>query len=63
MAKITCGSGASFQLKNVWYKLYYEETRETTCPDATEAERKALWDIVNSQVDNQITELTGGTNI
>jgi hypothetical protein len=60
MAKITCGSGASFQLKNVWYKLYYEETMETTNPEATEDERKVLWDIVNSQVDNQITELTGG---
>jgi vacuolar-type H+-ATPase subunit C/Vma6 len=60
MAKITCGSGASFQLKNVWYKLYYEETRETTNTEATEDERKVLWNIVNSQVDNQITELTGG---
>lgn len=63
MAKITCGSGASFQVKNVWYKLYYEETKETTEPEATEKERKALWEVVNAQVDNQILELTrGGAN-
>lgn len=63
MAKITCGSGASFQVKNVWYKLYYEETKETTEPEVTENERKALWEVVNAQVDNQILELTrGGAN-
>lgn len=65
--KMRAGSGVSFQYKNNWYKLYYEEEIEVTLPNTTElgkaeqifdVEREKLWNKVNSQVDNQVLEIT-----
>ena len=55
--EIQAESGVSFEVKNngssTWYKLGYTEKRivdETNI----ENEREALWDTVNSEVDNQV---------
>lgn len=56
MAKIRCGSGVSFQCKNVWYKLYFEEERESTEP-FTEKDKQDLWQVVNTQVDSQVNQI------
>ena len=56
-------SGLSFQFKNQWYKLAFEEERTISLPSTMELgkqenildeERKKLWEKVNSEVDNQM---------
>ena len=56
--KITATSRASMKIRDSYYTLEYSEER--VIPDVEgvdlEAEKKALWDEVNTQVDVQMQE-------
>ena len=56
--KISATSRASVKIKDSYYTLEYSEER--IIPDIEgvniEVERTALWDAVNTEVDNQIQE-------
>lgn len=54
---ISASSKLSVQLKGVYYTMEYSETRSVPEDCNLEEERKALWDTVNLEVDNQVMEI------
>ena len=55
--EIQISSSVSKEIQGQWFKLTYSETR--TIPEGAdlEAERKALWNTCNDEVDNQIKNI------
>lgn len=60
MAKTTtikATSRVAMKIKDNFYTVEYTEERSLEDGDNVETERKALWDTVNNEVDNQIEEI------
>lgn len=60
MAKTTtikATSRVAMKIKDNFYTVEYTEERSLEDRDNVEDERKALWDTVNNEVDNQIEEI------
>lgn len=60
MAKTTtirATSRVAMKIKDNFYTVEYTEERSLEDGDNVEDERKALWDTVNNEVDNQIEEI------
>lgn len=60
MAKTTtikATSRVAMKIKDNFYTVEYTEERNLEDGDNVEDERKALWDTVNNEVDNQIEEI------
>lgn len=54
---IKAESGVSIETKKGWYRLSYTEERIIPESADIEAEREALWNTVNSEVDRQVEEI------
>lgn len=55
--EIQISSAVSKEVRGQWFKVTYSETRIIPEGANLENERKALWDICNNEVDNQIKNL------
>lgn len=60
--EITAETSFSLQIKDVWYRICYRETRELKDTANIQEERNALWDTVNSQCEQQYDELQSAEN-
>ena len=56
---IRAESGLSREINGTWYKFTYSEERILPEGADLEAEKEALWDAVNAQVDAQLAAVTG----
>lgn len=54
---IKAESGVSIETKKGWYRLSYTEERIIPESADIEAERQALWNTVNAEVDRQVEEI------
>lgn len=59
ISKITATSRMSVKIKDNFYTIEYAEERLIPDIDGVDidAEKKLLWDVVNSEVDNQIADI------
>lgn len=55
--EIKCESGVSVEVKGIWYKLSYSETRNVPENCNLEVEKADLWNSVNNEVDGQVESI------
>ena len=55
--EIQISSSVSKEVRGQWFKVSYSETRIIPEGANLENERKALWDVCNNEVDNQVKNL------
>ena len=57
VTEIAAKSGVTFELKGVWYKSEFTETRKVLDDTNMDKQRLDLWETINYEVDKQVEEI------